>query len=218
MIRVLASILAASLLASAAPARAAPAPKEAVETLSTTEAQDLAAVQSYLKSITSLRARFQQVAPNRQVSAGTMSLLKPGRLRFEYTPPTPILVVSDGTVITLIDYELKQVTRWPINDTPLRPLVRSDFMFGEDVEVLGIRRNAQWINVAITDPKKRDEGSMLLTFSRNPLTLTEWQVLDERGQTTIVTLDALQTNVALDKSLWTWKDPRPKRGGPATKN
>ena len=218
MIRVLASILAATLLASAAPARAAPAPREAAETLSTTEAQDLAAVQSYLKSITSLRARFQQVAPNRQVSAGTMSLLKPGRLRFEYTPPTPILVVSDGTVITLIDYELKQVTRWPINDTPLRPLVRSDFMFGEDVEVLGIRRNAQWINVAITDPKKRDEGSMLLTFSRNPLTLTEWQVLDERGQTTIVTLDALQTNVALDKSLWTWKDPRPKRGGPATKN
>ena len=218
MNRILASALAAALLASAAPAAAAPVSREAVETLSTTEAQDLAAVQSYLKGITSLRAGFQQVAPNRQVSAGTMSLQKPGKLRFEYTPPTPILVVSDGTVITLIDYDLKQVTRWPINDTPLRPLVRSDFMFGEDVEVLGIKRNAQWINVAITDPKKRDEGRMLLTFSRNPLKLTEWQVFDERGQTTIVTLDDLQTNLPLDKSLWTWKDPRPKRGGPPTKN
>lgn len=218
MIRFAASTVIALGLLAPPVAALAQSPREAVETLATTEAQDLAAVQSYLKSITTLRARFQQVAPNRQVSAGTMSLQKPGRLRFEYTPPTPILVVSDGTVITLIDYELKQVTRWPINDTPLRPLVRSDFMFGEDVEVLGIRRNAQWINVAITDPKKRDEGSMLLTFSRNPLTLTEWQVLDERGQTTIVTLDDLRTNVALDKSLWTWKDPRPKRGGPSTKN
>ncbi|MEN3975315.1 outer membrane lipoprotein carrier protein LolA [Emcibacter sp. SYSU 3D8] len=218
MNRMIASIFAAVLLASAAPAGAAPAPREAAEKLPTTEAQDLAAVQSYLKGITTLRARFQQVAPNRQVSAGTMSLQKPGKLRFEYTPPTPILVVSDGTVITLIDYDLKQVTRWPINDTPLRPLVRSDFMFGEDVEVLGIKRNAQWINVAISDPKKRDEGSMLLTFSRNPLTLTEWQVLDERGQTTIVTLDDLQTNVPLEKSLWSWKDPRPKRRGPPTKN
>lgn len=223
MNRILASVFAAALLASAAPASAemasaAPPPKDATETLPTTEAQDLAAVQSYLKSITTLRARFQQIAPNRQVSAGTMSLQKPGRLRFEYTPPTPILVVSDGKVITLIDYDLKQVTRWPINDTPLRPLVRSDFMFGEDVEVVGIRRNAQWINVAITDPKKRDEGRMLLTFSRSPLKLTEWQVLDERGQTTIVTLDDLETNLQLDKSLWTWKDPRPKRGGPPTKN
>lgn len=218
MIRFAASALIAWGLIATPGAALAEVPREVAETLPTTEAQDLAAVQSYLKSINSLRARFQQVAPNRQVSAGTMSLQKPGRLRFEYTPPTPILVVSDGTVITLIDYELKQVTRWPINDTPLRPLVRSDFMFGEDVEVLGMKRNAQWINVAITDPKKRDDGSMLLTFSRNPLKLTEWQVLDERGQTTIVTLDALQTNVSLDKSLWTWKDPRPRRGGPPTKN
>jgi outer membrane lipoprotein-sorting protein len=210
-----AAMVALGLLAQPA---AAEIPKQASQKLATTEAQDLQAVQAYLKGITSLRARFQQVAPNGQVSAGVMSLEKPGKLRFQYSPPSPILVVSDGKVITLIDYDLKQVTRWPINDTPLRPLVRTDFMFGEDVEVLGIRRNEQWINVAITDPKKRDEGSMQLTFSRNPLKLTEWQVLDQRKQMTIVTLDDLQTNVSLDKSLWTWKDPRPKRTGPPTKN
>jgi outer membrane lipoprotein-sorting protein len=218
MIRFVASLaVAASLAFSAGAAHAAAKERTEPEHLTTSEAEDLAAVQAYLKNITSLRAQFQQVAPNRQVSAGTLSLEKPGKLRFQYDPPSPILVVSDGKVITLIDYDLKQVTRWPINDTPLRPLVRSDFIFGEDVKVLGIRRNEQWINVAITDPKKRDEGSMLLTFSRNPLRLTEWQVLDERGQTTIVTLDSLQTNLALDKSLWTWRDPRPKRVGPATK-
>ena len=218
MMRSTASVLIAlGLLAASVPA-AAEIPRKAAEKLATTEAQDLAAVQAYLKGIKSFRARFQQVAPNGQVSAGIMSLQKPGRLRFEYSPPSPILVVSDGTVITLVDYDLKQVTRWPINDTPLRPLVRTDFMFGEDVEVLGIKRNDQWINVAITDPKKRDEGSMVLTFTRNPLKLTEWQVLDQRKQMTIVTLDELQTNMSLDKSLWTWRDPRPKRGGPPTKN
>ncbi|MGE0665255.1 MAG: outer membrane lipoprotein carrier protein LolA [Sphingomonadales bacterium] len=218
MIRFAASVLVALGLLASSAVSVAEIPRKAAEKLATTEAQDLAAVQAYLKGIKSLRARFQQVAPNGQVSAGTMSLQKPGRLRFEYAPPSPILVVSDGTVITLIDYDLKQVTRWPINDTPLRPLVRTDFMFGEDVEVLGIRRDAQWINVAITDPKKRDEGSMMLTFSRNPLTLTEWQVIDQRKQMTIVTLDDLETNVSLDKGLWSWKDPRPKRSGPPTKN
>ena len=218
MIRYAASLaVALGLLAPVGSTLAAPVSKTVDEKLSTTEAQDLAAVQAYLKNITSLRARFSQIAPNRQVSSGTMSLQKPGKLRFEYAPPSPILVVSDGTVITLIDYELKQVTRWPINDTPLKPLVRSDFMFGQDVEVLGMRRNAQWINVAITDPKKRDEGSMLLTFARNPLKLTEWEVIDERGASTIVALDDLQTNVKLESSLWQWKDPRPKRGGPPTK-
>lgn len=218
MIRYAASLaVALGLLAPIGSVHAAPVSKAVEEKLGTTEAQDLAAVQAYLKNITSLRARFSQIAPNRQVSSGTMSLQKPGKLRFQYAPPSPILVVSDGTVITLIDYELKQVTRWPINDTPLKPLVRSDFMFGQDVEVLGMRRNAQWINVAITDPKKRDEGSMLLTFARNPLKLTEWEVIDERGASTIVALDDLQTNIKLEPSLWQWKDPRPKRGGPPTK-
>jgi outer membrane lipoprotein-sorting protein len=181
------------------------------------EAQDLAAVQTYLKNIATLRAKFMQTAPNRAVSSGVMSLEKPGKLRFEYLPPSPILVVSDGKVITLIDYDLKQVTRWPINDTPLRPLVRTDFMFGQDVEVLGIRRNAKQIEVAITDPKKRDEGSMLLTFSRNPLILKQWEVIDERGGSTLIQLEDLQTNIPLDKTLWQWKDPRPKRVGPPTK-
>jgi outer membrane lipoprotein-sorting protein len=218
MIRYAASLaVAMGLLAPIGSLHAAPVSKAVEEKLGTTEAQDLAAVQAYLKNITSLRARFSQIAPNRQVSSGTMSLQKPGKLRFQYAPPSPILVVSDGTVITLIDYELKQVTRWPINDTPLKPLVRSDFMFGQDVEVLGMRRNAQWINVAITEPKKRDEGSMLLTFARNPLKLTEWEVIDERGASTIVALDDLQTNIKLEPSLWQWKDPRPKRGGPPTK-
>jgi outer membrane lipoprotein-sorting protein len=214
-----AALVAASLLAPVAVRAEAPPPsaEKAAEAKLPSEAQDLDAVQAYLKNITTLRAKFMQTAPNRAVTSGTMSLQKPGRLRFEYLPPSPILVVSDGKVITLIDYDLKQVTRWPINDTPLRPLVRTDFMFGQDVEVLGIRRNAKSINVAITDPKKRDEGSMLLTFSRNPLTLKEWEVIDERGGSTLVQLEDLQTNVQLDKTLWEWRDPRPKRTGPPTK-
>lgn len=207
----------AALILAAAPGHAAPPPEAPVAKPSAADAKDLEKVQTYLKNIRTLQARFQQVAPNGQVSTGTMSLEKPGKLRFQYAPPSPLLVVADGKVITLIDYELRQVTRWPINDTPLRPLVRSDFIFGEDVEVLGIRQNEQWINVAITNPKKRDEGSMMLTFTRDPLRLTEWQVLDEKGAMTIVSLDDLRTNIALDKTLWQWKDPRPRRVGPGTK-
>ncbi|MBI1180385.1 MAG: hypothetical protein GC201_07485 [Alphaproteobacteria bacterium] len=185
--------------------------------LDTTQAQDVAAVQAYLKSIKSLRADFTQIAPNHQVSTGTLSLEKPGKLRFDYDPPSPILVVSDGTVITLVDYDLRQVTRWPINDTPLRALVRTNFAFGQDVDVLAVKRNEQWINVAIADPKKHDEGSMRLTFSRHPLKLTEWEVIDERGAATIVSLNNLKTNVKLGDSLWDFKDPRPQRHGPPTK-
>jgi outer membrane lipoprotein-sorting protein len=215
MIRHVLAALTMLALPAAAPSAVAAPPAPAA--LSTSEAQDMAAVQAYLRNLTSLRARFHQIAPNNQVSSGTLSLEKPGKLRFEYEPPSPLLVVADGKVITLVDYDLKQVTRWPINDTPLRALVRSDLIFGEDIQVLGMRRNAETISVAVTDPKKREEGSMLLTFTREPLRLSQWEVVDERGTATVVALDDLRTNVKLDKSLWQFRDPRPKRTGPPTK-
>jgi outer membrane lipoprotein-sorting protein len=222
MIRTLTSTFALLGLLAAAPAltgqavHAAPA-QTADGGFNAAEKQDIQAVQAYLRNIRSLKADFTQIAPNRQVSTGTLSLEKPGKLRFDYDDPSPLLVVSDGTVITLVDYDLRQVTRWPINDTPLKPLVRSNFMFGDDVVVVAMKRNDAWINVAIANPKKRDEGSMLLKFSRNPLKLTEWEVVDERGATTIVSLENLKTNLGLDDALWDFDDPRPQRTGPRTK-
>ena len=175
------------------------------------EAVELARIQDYLAGIQTLRARFQQIAPNQAVTSGTLSLEKPGRLRFEYEPPTPLLVVSDGTVITLVDYDLRSVTRWPINDTPLRPLVRTDLVFGDDVEVVDLAVDERWSRLTIVDPENRDEGTMTLTFSRAPFALEQWTVEDGSGAPTIVALDDLETNVALDNDLWKWDDPRPQR-------
>ena len=175
------------------------------------EEAELARIRDYLTGIQTLRADFRQIAPNQVVTSGTLSLEKPGRLRFEYEPSTPLLIVSDGTVITLIDYDLRQVTRWPINDTPLRPLVRTNLVFGDDVEVLNLTTDDRWSRLTIVDPDNRDEGTMTLTFSREPFELQQWTVEDTRGAPTIVTLDNLQKNVALEKSLWDWDDPRPKR-------
>ena len=172
---------------------------------------ELARIRDYLDGITTLRASFQQIAPNQGVTRGTLSLEKPGRLRFEYDPPTPLLVVSDGTVITLIDYDLRSVTRWPINDTPLRPLVRTDLVFGDDVEVVDLAVDDQWSRLTIIDPRNRDEGTMTLTFSRAPFELQQWTVEDARGAPTIVALADLEKNIALDKKLWDWDDPRPRR-------
>ena len=177
----------------------------------TTEAEDLEQIRTYLNGIQTLRARFQQVAPNQYVSTGVMSLQKPGKLRFEYEPPSPLLVVSNGSAITLVDYDLKQVTRWPINDTPLRPLVRTNLVFDEDVELIDIERTGRWVRIGVVDPKNRDEGSMRLTFSREPFELRQWDVVDARGQITVVALDDLEKNIELDKKLWKWKDPRPVR-------
>ena len=168
-------------------------------------------IEAYLQGLTDMQAEFVLIGPNYQTSHGQFFLSKPGRLRFDYDPPDELLVVSDGKTISLVDYELRQVTRWPIKKTPLRPLVRSGEVFGNDVTITNIRQFARQIRVSIAESGEEDEGAMELVFSRNPLKLDGWEIVDARGNRTIIALNNLRTDVVLGAELWTFDDPRPKR-------
>ena len=171
----------------------------------------LADIEAYLQALTDFQAQFILIGPDYRTSHGTLSLSKPGRLRFEYDPPDQLLIVSDGKTISLVDYELKQVTRWPIRKTPLRPLVRTGEVFGEDVTVQSIRQYRKQIRVTIAEAGDEDEGSMELIFTPQPLQLEGWEVIDGRGRRTIIALNDMQTDISLEDALWTFDDPRPQR-------
>lgn len=177
----------------------------------TSEQEDIERVKAYLNAITTMRADFIQIAPNQAVSSGTLLLQRPGRIRFDYADPSPLLIVGDGKVINLIDYELRQVSRWPIKKTPLRPLVSADIVFGEDVDIVGVARDARAIGVKLIDPKNKRDGSLHLIFSRQPFALRRWEVTDPQGQITIIALNNVQTDVTFEASAFTFDDPRPKR-------
>ena len=177
----------------------------------TTEEADTKQVKDYLANIVSLRADFVQIAPDHTVSAGKLVLERPGRIRFDYDAPSPLLIVGDGRVINLIDYELRQVTKWPIMRTPLRPLVSQDIVYGKDVQITDIARDASGIGVSMVDPSNAREGSLHMVFAREPFTLQRWEVTDSQGQITIVALENVETNMAIDRTVFTFKDPRPRR-------
>jgi outer membrane lipoprotein-sorting protein len=168
-------------------------------------------IEDYLQSLSQIQAQFILIGPDYRTSRGTFSLSKPGRIRFEYDPPDELLIVSDGKVISLVDYDLRQVTRWPIKKTPLRPLVRSGEVFGEDVTVTRMVQQGDQIRVLIAEAGDEDDGAMELVFRQFPLRLKGWEIIDGRDNRTIIVLENLETDVDLADSLWTFKDPRPKR-------
>jgi uncharacterized protein YlzI (FlbEa/FlbD family) len=86
------------------PAAAAP------KTLSAADRADVTRVEDYLNKVRSLKAGFSQVAPDGALS-GTFYLSRPGRMRFEYDPPTPLLTMADGTWIVVRDAETRHVDR-----------------------------------------------------------------------------------------------------------
>ena len=195
------------LAALAAPALIAAAPAPA-------PSPDLAAVQAHLRGVQTMTADFEQTNAKGQIVSGTLRLKKPGKVRFEYQKGVPLLVVGDGKALTMIDYSVKQVSRWPIGKTPLALLLDPDKDVAGYATIVPSGR-PDLVVLAGQDKKHREYGSITVTFRRSAgapggLVLDGWQVLDSQNNRTTVRLSNQRFNVPVDDSAFQWTDPRPK--------
>lgn len=170
----------------------------------------LAEAERYLDGIRSLKARFFQEAPGGDHAEGVIYLRRPGRLRVEYAPPVPVLIVGDGFLLHYHDRELGQINEWVISDTPLGILAGEEIRFGEDLTVTALARAAGRLEITVVRGDDPGAGSLALIFEETPLTLRQWRVTDPQGQVTVVSLFDLETNIALKPALFVFDDPREK--------
>jgi outer membrane lipoprotein-sorting protein len=193
----LALALAAALAFASAPSRAE---------LSDSDRADIARIEAWLQGVETLSARFVQVAPDGAIAEGDFYLRRPGRLRFDYDPPVPLLIVADGFSLTLYDRDLDQPTSWPVAATPLAPLVAKtvDLSGGYAQEV---RRNGGVVRLTLVDPGRPDEGSFTLVFQDEPLQLLQWVVIDAAGLATVIGLSEVVENPPLELSLFRIERP-----------
>ena len=172
-------------------------------------------IQTYMEDVTSLKADFRQHAPGGNLATGTLYLERPGHIRFDYSDDTPFLIVADGKSLNFIDYEIGQVTKWPVKDTPLRALLGGAL----DLASLGARIDIEpagakgVVALAARDGDHPELGEITLYFRQQDgfdagLTLLSWSVVDAQDQMTYVELSDTETNVVLDDTLWTFEDPR----------
>ena len=176
------------------------------------EQETLARLEDYLSGLRSMHARFVQFNDDGGVVSGEFYLRRPGQLRFEYSPPSPILIVATGRQLIFYDAELEQVTYLPLSATPLAFLVADRFSFDrDDIEITRIQRDPGVISVSIVDPDNSGEGEITLVFSDGPLALRQWRVVDAQGKITTVALSEVRTNLELDDALFRFVDPNPWR-------
>lgn len=209
--------LATTILAAAANATNTPppaakppaAPTPVVAGATYDRARTIARVEGYLSKLTTVKSGFNQVAPNGEVSTGTFYLKRPGKMRWDYNPPNPILLVSDGDTVTYYDADLEQINYVALDDTLAgfltKPVVRFD---SDAVALKDFSAGAGAIRVTVVQRAKPDEGALTLEFSDAPLTLKHMVIADATGSTTRVQLQNAQYGLELANSLFRFKDPR----------
>ena len=179
-----------------APAAAAPAamPQQSTETLARLEA--------YLNQITTLHARFVQVSSNGAFAEGDLYLDRPGRLRFEYDPPHPALLIANGVTLLYYDRDLEQATFLPLWETPLWFLIRKRVDLSDGLEVVDITQGAATIKVTLRSTDDGGEGEVTLVFADRPISLHSWEIHDAQGIVTQVALVNPEFGVSIDRDLF----------------
>ena len=176
--------------------------------LSDADRADLGRIEVYLNGLRTLRARFLQVAPDGATSTGSAWIERPGRLRFEYDPPTPILLVAGHGLLVFRDEQLKQTTNLPLSSTPLGLLLQDNIKLSGDVTVTAIGRLPGQIQVSMVRTASPGDGSLGLVFADSPLSLRQWLVVDQQRRETRVSLFDIQLGGNFDQKLFTYIDPK----------
>jgi outer membrane lipoprotein-sorting protein len=206
--RLLIAVVTAVFLAALSPTGAAAALPVALE-LGKAERADIARVEAYLNGVKTVRARFMQISSTGELAQGDFYLLRPGKMRIQYAPPVPILIVADGTWLIYYDRELEQVSYIPLNSTPAGILVADKIsLLADDVTVTGFEHKAGMVRITLVRTDSPEEGSLTLVFSDQPLALRKWTVVDAQGVVTNVSLIDAHFDVPLDPKLFRFKNPK----------
>ena len=176
--------------------------------MSGADARDLTRISNYLNGVKTLEGTFVQIGHDGELSEGLFYLRRPGRIRFEYKPPNPALVVADGTWVGVYDTRLNTLDRIPLKSTPLNLLLKKRVDLRKEKAVRSIERGAGQMRVTAIDPEEPDQGSITMVFAENPLELRQWIVVDAQGLTTTVALSEMRSNVKLDPNLFFIEDPQ----------
>ena len=175
--------------------------------LSPDEVQDLERIEDYLNQLTTMDSRFVQLSDG-SLAQGRIYLSRPGRLRIEYEPPVPVLIVASGRFMLYYDRELEQATYVPVSRTPAYFLLRDQVDLRNGINITGFERDHASIRVTLTEEDNPAQGSLTVVFEDNPLRLVKWQVIDQQGQQIDVSLLDPHFGLELDGDLFSTADPR----------
>ncbi|PZU51863.1 MAG: outer membrane lipoprotein carrier protein LolA [Brevundimonas sp.] len=206
-------LLGAGLLSGAAVLGGLAAPAQAQSNLSAADRQVVQRAQAYLQGLTSAQGTFVETGPNGQRRQGRFYLQRPGKMRFEYTDPAGLLVVSDGYNVKRYDPRLNNFQQVPLGRTPLSTFLAREVRLDQGVRIDRVTRmDSGAFAITARDSGRPNDGQVILAFAGDPMRLHEWTITDAQGSRTRTQLTSLQPASGLASSLFQLRDPTRRPG------
>ncbi|MBI3675918.1 MAG: outer-membrane lipoprotein carrier protein LolA [Proteobacteria bacterium] len=205
-------LLAALFLAFAGAGAASAATRPAV--FFKQDVTDFDRISAALNSIQTMAGQFVQIGPNGEIDQGTFYISKPGKMRFDYQPPNPTMVVSNGLSLSVYNNKLKTRDSYPLSTTPLNILLSTHVNLKNNSAVIGLERQQGALILNARSNDRRMTGNITIVFAEPALELRQWTVIDAQGLATTVSLRNVQTGVAVSDTLFGLKETTASPGKP----
>jgi outer membrane lipoprotein-sorting protein len=160
-------------------------------------------VSAYLSGVRQLHGKFVQVGPDGGKSEGEFYLQKPGKVRFDYNPPSPIELIADGSSVVVRDRKLATQDLYPLSQTPLRFLLADRIDLLRDTNLIGVYADDVFVTVVIEE-RQIIAGThrVMLMFGAQDFQLRQWTVTDPQGYDTTVAVYNLDAKAAPDPNMF----------------
>lgn len=169
--------------------------------------KDIQKIEDYFNDLKSLKGEFLQILPNGQKLTGRIYLQRPGKMRFEYDAPNNISIIATGKTLVHYDKDLEQASRMSQKSTMADFLTRHPLKIGDDVQVLNFQKNSRNWQLTLKSNVENDKEITLIFEEKPKFRLARWKVKDIDGNTTTLHLRDYQTDIKLDKFLFSFISP-----------
>jgi len=188
-----------------------PAPVQSSFTDRAAVSVDLARLDAALNSITNFEGTFYQHNPDGTTDSGKIYVSRPGKMRFEFAEPNPMLVVSDGVTLVQHDKLLQTTDRVPLSATPLNFFLKENVRLERDTDVIGLLKDQNVIQVTSRDGSGEMDGALTMVFDAQTLAFKAWIIEDVMGGMTVVELTDLAYNGNINPRLYVFREDGDRR-------
>ena len=171
------------------------------------QAKAVQRINAYFNNITNLQGSFEQVDANNKRTTGRFYVQRPGKIRFDYAPPSGLRIIADGRSLAIEDADLRTVEKYPISSTPFKLLLTEAVDLGRDARITGVESQEGTLAITLQDKSSDAAGSIRLLFeSSSELQLKQWMITDAQGLTTRVTVNDVVSGRKVAADFFTSKD------------
>ncbi len=178
--------------------------------LTASQKQSLQKINAFLNSYQTMKSDFTQISSKGQMAQGVLLINKPGKLRFEYAAPNPMLIVSDGRWLTIKNRVKEKGDQFPLSATPLRLVVSPQIDLAAETDVIGYDSKDGITSISLADRKSSMGGYIILVFDEQRNQLQQWVIVDGKNRRTTVQLANIEIGGKFDPKLFIGKIDRPE--------